>query len=109
MSENPPAEPTGIKIGDLKKLITDTVAEVVKGINPTEDTGKKDDDKVDTNSSIAAKVQAEIEKIRKREADESEKETMKKQIADLAASKEQAPVERSRMHRLMGWGENAAR
>jgi hypothetical protein len=108
LSDNPP-EPTGIKIGDLKKLIQDTVADVVKGITPDAG-GKPDDTPASTdNSSVADKVRAEIEKIRGREAEEKEKETIKTQLAELKSKTEQAPVERSRLHKFMGWGENASR
>lgn len=107
MTENTPPEPTGLKMGDLKKLIQDTVMEAVKGVStPPVD---KPDDKVAETGSVADKVRAEIEKIRAREKDETERETLKTQVAALAAAKEQAPVERKRIHKLMGWGENASR
>lgn len=105
MSEDPP-EKTGLNMGDLKKLIQDTVADLLPKEN------KKDSDDNDApvkeDGSIADRVRQEIENIRSREKADKESEDLKTQVAALAeASKEKPPVERRRVHRLMGWGENA--
>jgi len=107
MSDNPPPS-TGLKMGDLKKMIQDTVTEVVKGITST-DPPKPDPAKDSSTggSSVADRVREEIEKIRQREAADKEKEDLKTQVAELAkATQEKAPVERGKLHKLMGWGEN---
>lgn len=107
MAEDKPPESTGIKLGDLKKLIQDTIAEVL----PKADEKKpedKPDEKVESSGSIADKVRAEIEKLRAKEKEDEEKSTLTKTVAELAEkTREKVPVERRRVHRLMGWGENA--
>lgn len=107
MTETPPPGDAGIKMGDLKKMIQDTVSEVVKGITPDPKTDPVKDSSTG-GGGIADKVREEIEKIRGREKEDKEKEDLKTQVAALAeATKESAPVERTRLHKLMGWGENA--
>ena len=103
--EKPPESSGGIKMGDLKKLIQDVVAEAVKpGDKPTD----KSDDAPATVGGIADKVRQEIEAIRAREKEETEKVTMASELAELKEkAKEKAPVERRRIHKFMGWGENA--
>lgn len=108
MTNPKPPESTGLKMGDLKKLIQDTVMEAVKGVTPSSDDKKTDDTpKPGDASSIANRVRQEIETLRKEEAADTKAATLEKTVADLAAAKEQAPVERGRLHKLMGWGENA--
>lgn len=105
MTEQPPPEPTGLKIGDLKKLIHDTVSEVMKGVSPTD---KPETVKDHAPEGIADKVRAEIEKIKAREKEEKDKNDLKAQVKALAEGKqEKPPVERRRVHKFMGWGENA--
>lgn len=106
MSEGAPPETSGIKMGDLTKLIKDTVAEAITGMKPTD--SKPDDKVVDEDSSVAAKVRAEIEKISANKKKEEKEATIDSELKDLREkTKEKAPVERTKLHKLMGWGENA--
>lgn len=95
-----------ITMGDLKKMVMDTVAEVTKGIS---EPAKKDEPKEPVGNdsrSVADRVREEIEKIRAAEKETEEKETLKKEITQLKETvKEKPPVERTRRHKLMGWGE----
>jgi hypothetical protein len=103
----------GIKMGDLRKMIQDTVTDVMKGVTvPTKgedtDTPKGGGTQADRATSIASAVQAEIEKIRAKEKEDDDKKTIQDKLNELsAATAEKPPVERSRVHKFMGWGENA--
>lgn len=104
---------------DLRQLVTDTVTEAVKGITSTGDAtkGKTDDGqdgtpprtetRVDRSSTVAEAVQREIQKIQQKEAREAKDKSIDEQLLKLAeATKEKPPVERRRVHKIMGWGEN---
>lgn len=109
--ETPKADDSKISLGDIRKMVTDTIAEAMKGVNKTEDTAhdKAQDhtlSKLDRSSTIQAAVQAEIDKIKARETEEAEKKTLQDKLAELSEkTKEKPPVERSRTHKFMGWGE----
>lgn len=100
-----------ITLGDIRKLVTDTIAEAMKGVSTTEGDaqGKAQEhtlSRMDRSSTIQAAVQAEIDKIKAKETEEAEKKTVQDQLAKLAeVTAEKPPVERSRTHRFMGWGE----
>lgn len=100
-----------LTIGDLKKYIQDTVSEVVGGIKDTKDDAhdkaqKHTEDKLDRPSSIADQVQQALDKLRSKEAADEKEKNRESQIADLLKrTEEKPPVERGRMHRVMGWGE----
>lgn len=64
--------------------------------------------KLDRNSDLAAQVQAELDKIHAGEQEKAEKTALQTRIDALeAAAKlaEKPPVERRRVHKIMGWGE----
>lgn len=88
-------------MGDLEKLISDTVAKIVGE--------KKDitDETPKSGTNIAEVVREQIQFLKSREKKEAEEADLKKSVDDLKkAATEQAPVERRRVHKLMGWGEN---
>ena|ERR1700749_4709640 len=106
MSDEPPKEPAGIKLGDLTKLIKDTVAEVVGSNNGGTKEPASDENVKDTG--IAAQVREAIESIRGEEEKKKKEQTIESELAELKEkTKEKAPVERNRLHKFMGWGENA--
>lgn len=116
MADAKPEEPakTGITMADIRKLVTDTVAEVTKGITttPKEGEGKETDDtarpgtRADRGASVASQVEAEIAKIKAKEAQEARDKGIDDQLAKLSeATAEKTPVERSKVHRFMKWGE----
>ena len=103
--------PKPLTMGDLKKLIEDTVGNLVKsGKGVTDEQHEKAADRTETklsrNSDVAEKVQEELAKIREKEARDTKErerdETLKSLVEKTA---EKAPVERRRVHKLMGWGE----
>lgn len=91
---------------DIGKLVEDKIQAVVSGLNLDAPPEKEKEDTTPKGGNIAEQVKQEIEKIRAHEKSEAEKESVAKQLADLAEkTKEKAPVERRRIHRLMGWGD----
>jgi hypothetical protein len=100
-----------LTLKELGKFIKDTVAEAVSGIKSTTDdvhekAAEHTEEKLDRKSTIAEQVQAEIAKLRQQEKQEGESKAVTDRIAALEARvEEKPPVERRRVHRLMGWGE----
>jgi Sec-independent protein translocase protein TatA len=106
----------GISVGDLKGLIS----EVVKSMSPTTDeTTEKKTEPTTTNKnspsresatgdkSVAEQVREALSGIKKEEEKEAREKRIDEQLAALSvANQEKTPVERNRLHKLMGWGEN---
>lgn len=105
-------ESAGLKVGDIRKMIGDMVAEAVKAGTSTHDDAQKGaqqhtETRLDRSSSVQVAVQAEIDKIRNKEAAEKKDKDLQDKLTELQEkTKEKAPVERRRVHKLMGWGEN---
>jgi hypothetical protein len=103
---DPPAG--GVKMGDLRKMVTDLVSEAVKGITPTAPITPP----VTTPGTPAAGggiqelVQAQIDKIKAADQEKADKQSIQDKLNELSEkTKEKPPVERRRVHKLMGWGE----
>ncbi len=99
-----------LTVGELRKFITDTVQSVVGTIGKTEEKTHEaaQDHTQETlarKGNIASEVQAELEKLRRREERASRDKTIDEKLAALEKVTEQHPVERRRVHKLMGWGE----
>jgi len=114
MAEDPKTPPaqgdTALKIGDIRKLVTDTITEALKGVTTTkEGEGEPASTPMprgDRTTSIQATVQAELDKIKAKETADKEKADIQTQLTKLSeATAEKAPIERRRVHKLMGWGE----
>ena len=91
-----------LTVGGLKKMIQDIVAEVVPDTPPA----KNDKEETVSESTMASRVKAEIEKIRAREAAEERDKRIDSELIRLAKDREEKPpVERRFVHKLMGWGE----
>lgn len=106
-TETPPSEDKGgLTVGELRKMITDTVAQLVGGNGE-----KKEEEKTTDRPSgngIAAEVARQVEKIRAKEARDARDADIDKKLGELAEKTkpvENAPIERSRVHRFMGWGD----
>lgn len=105
----PPPEGGPLKMADIRKLVQDTVKEVVGTISggekpPAGDPPPTDDKPV--GGGLRAQVEKEIQRIRDKETQETRDKTIDQQLADLAEkTKEKAPVERSRRHKIMRWGD----
>lgn len=101
-------EPTRIGMGDLKKMIQDVVGEIM---GQTGGKSKKTDDEDDDDvkpAGINSQVQKAIADIRAKEAKDAEAAAEKKSILDEIAelkekTKEKAPVQVSKLTRLMKW------
>jgi len=108
--EDTKTESTALTLKDLKKFVEDTVTGLVKGGTNVKDSvhteGEKNtEQKFDRNSNIADEVTKQVEAIRAREAREKRDTDMDTKLADLTKKLEVTPVERSKLHRFMGWGD----
>lgn len=118
MAEKPEEKPeekpdvsAPLTLSELGTFITDKVTEAVKGLTAAKDdahdTGAKVvEAKLDRKSSIAEEVRAELQKIG---AEDEEKKNRASLLDRLTAVEgkvtEKPPVERRRIHKIMGWGE----
>jgi hypothetical protein len=112
MAEEPKKDDGPITMGTIRSLITEVVTEATRGLTGSrEDKSTKDEPSrpggaAGRTQGVQEAVQAEIEKIKAREAAAERDKTIDEQLAALAdKTAEKPPVERSRRHKLMGWGE----
>src|SRR5262245_44962062 len=110
-----PPEKATLKMGDLRSIIAESVKDAVKGLTPGE--SPTTDDGSDSSrivpqgavrqQSVAEAVQTELAKIAKEKQDAEEKKSVSDQLAalDKKVNEEKPPVQRTRRHRFMGWGE----
>lgn len=103
--------PISMRLGDLRKLIADTVSSMT-GSQPQQSQPRQSlrDQVRDSRSGQSRNVDDEVSAaLAKIEADKKRQErdaAIDKDLTDLKErTKEKAPVERSRRHRFMGWGE----
>lgn len=98
-----------VKFGDLRAVVKEVVTEVVgsfKGDGDKKDPEKQNEKPVTTPGSIKSEVQAALAEIRKGESEAEQTATTEGRIKALEdKTAEKAPVERRRVHRIMGWGE----
>lgn len=106
----------GFKVGELRTMIGELVAEAVKGVTTG---GTKDDDSTtgrpegtsgDRARSVGALVAEQVKKIQDAESAKQKQAEKDKTIQDKLdelskATAEKPPVERRRVHKVMGWGE----
>lgn len=100
-----PGTPSRVTMGDIKELVKSTIAEMM----PKEEvkTPVAGGEEKAPATGIAAMVQAEIEKIKAKETEDTEKATIQEKLQELSEkTQEKQPVERRRVHKFMGWGEN---
>lgn len=106
-TEEPETEDTGetggISMGELKDLIKETISEVMgsSGGQPKKPVVRQThNERVD---SVAAEVEAALDRVGKRkEAEEADKNWRISVDERLA---EKPPVQRRKIHHVMGWGE----
>lgn len=98
-----------LTMGELGTLIAEKIKEILPTVTgksgetqppkSTQDSGGKVD--------IASQVQAELAKLKAREDKQKADNDVQTRLAALEKPKEEkTPIERSRVHKLMGWGEN---
>lgn len=102
---DPPVDPpTGgsITMKDIRSAITDIVKELIPGQTPGTDAPKSEGTPVDIKSHVDAAIAA----IKRREERDAKDKSIDEQLAELhGKTAERAPVERSRKHKFMGWGD----
>lgn len=103
---------SAINLGELRSLITDVVEKVVGGVKggDKDKEGEKTvpagtESRADRESSIAGEVQQALKQIEEAKAKEAREADTASTLADLKAKVEKPPVERRRVHKIMGWGE----
>lgn len=101
---------SALTVGELRNMIADTVKSIVGG----GDDKKEDEKKTEPTSGgsrpegggIAAEVARQVEKIRAREAREKRDSEIDGKLKELSEKvQEKPPVERRKVHRIMGWGD----
>jgi len=103
--------PEALTLGVVRKLVADTVSAALKGVERTEGTAhaaaqQHTESRLDRSSTIQATVQAELDKLKAKEDSEKKEADLQAKLAELTeATAEKAPIERRRVHKLMGWGE----
>lgn len=102
MSENPNPDDnnSGLTLG--------TVRDLIRSMIPGTGTGTSDM-RSNPDSAVREQVRREVETLTRRqqaERDRTEREKkLEERLAALETRPEQIPVQRSRLHRVMGWGE----
>ena len=100
-------ETGGVSMGDLRDLIKEVVTEVLPGKNEGSEEPDKPTKRETHNQkadSISAEVEAALERVGKRKEAEAAEADYRAKVDGLLAEK--PPVQRRRVHRLMGWGES---
>lgn len=103
----------GLTAGDIRKMIGDMVSDAVKTLGGKgNESDSKEDSKEDKTfrsstgvDSIARQVDREVERIRAKEARDAKDKEIDEKLGKLSSIVEAPPVERRRVHKLMGWGE----
>lgn len=100
-----------LSIGELRDFIKQEITSAlggIKGVAKSDSDPKTTDTTSGQSSSIADEVQREISRLKDREAKSAQEQDLKDQIKALQDKTQEAPpIERRRVHKLMGWGENS--
>lgn len=99
---------TTLTVGEITSLIIEKIKDQLpgKGSDP-KSTGDSQPGTGSKLTDVTAQVQAELEKLRKREEAQRKDNDIQTRLTALEKPKpEKTPVERSLVHRFMGWGEN---
>lgn len=104
--EDKTKEPESITAGTIRKMISDEVGALVSKLKPGEKTEKVEDEGEPTD--IRGQVAAALEGLKRREERQQRDKELDALLAkDKEPPKEKAPIERRRVHKIMGWGEPA--
>lgn len=113
--QEPEKPPTLMKLSDLKKMIGDFVngafdARDQRGTQDPEPTGRRQPARgrreEPQGRSVQDEVDAALKKLDAEKADREWRESLRKDVDEVKEkTKERAPVERRRVHRIMRWGE----
>jgi len=103
MTDEPKSPTELFGLDQLKKTITDVVASMFKDKKPNDDKPGRPEPE-----DIAARVRAEVEKMTAQQA-EADRNTALDELLqkhkEAKDRKEEQPIERRRVHKIMGWGE----
>jgi hypothetical protein len=111
--DQPNSNPISMKFGDLKKFVDERVKAAVDAVTgggqdpaPRQRPFRDAPQGQPQRRSVDDEVNAAIKKLEAdKEREKKETETDAKLAALEERTKERPPVERRRVHRLMGWGE----
>lgn len=103
---------TAFGLGELRKLVEETVNSIVKPAKEAEGkaretAGEHTESRLSRSSDIADMVNQQVAKMREREERDKREKGWDDSIKNLLdVTKEKPPVERRRVHKIMGWGDN---
>lgn len=107
--ENPPQTSN---MGEIRALVREVFAELAPtlgGKKESESEPAKETTSRQTGKSIQDEVKAELARLREAEERQQSDADLRAQVAELKAkadtASERAPVERRRVHKIMGWGD----
>lgn len=103
-----PKDDGKITAGTLRSMIREEVAGIAKNLIPggSKDDGGDDNKDTGNPADIRGQVEKALTSLREREARQERDKKVDELLEKSAAPKEEKPpVERSRLHRFMGWGE----
>lgn len=105
-----PPKGGGLTVSDLRNMVTELVKDAVGAAKAPEGAPASDKAGTETqatrSTSIASEVQRQVDKIRAKDEREAKDKKIQDALTELSEkTKEKPPVERRRVHKLMGWGE----
>lgn len=99
--------------GELRQMVHGMVQEVAGTLGLSKgEGGDKEEPKTTTGpttftpGSVRGEVEREIAKIKEREKRDANDAAMNERLSKVEKATEVVPVERRRVHKFMGWGEN---
>lgn len=105
-------EPVRFKMSDFKAMMTELIDERIGAVKGNLGSGKTDggDDSPKAEAaSVADQVKAALDRLHKQEAREKRERGWDDAIEELKKSlqpgEDKNPIERRRIHKVMGWGE----
>jgi hypothetical protein len=98
-----------LKLGDIRELVTGVVEEVLS--KKDSDTAPRQagrrvvESKLDRNSAIEDAVEAAVKQLKEQEERTRKESELHETVKVLKEKTDRPPVERSKLHKFMGWGE----
>ncbi len=103
---------TAFGLGELRKLVEETVNSIVKPAKEVEGkaqekAGEHTESRLSRSSDIADMVSQQVARMKEREERDTREKGWDDSIKKLVeVTAEKPPVERRRVHKIMGWGDN---
>jgi hypothetical protein len=113
MADDDKADEGTVTFANLRDVIKEVVSDLIgKDKGPDKEPEKAKEPEYEAENSktaretLAAQVRAELEKVRKSDAEESDKLSAAQRLQALEEKlAEKGPIERRRVHKIMGWGD----